>query len=187
MRLFMIRHGQTVANLEHFYAGQSDVKLTDLGREQAKRLEPVLRELTFDRVFSSDLSRAVDTQRLALPGYTAEQTPLLREYDTGTLTGVDYIAYRQVHGPVKDHSRHGGESKAMVLRRVQRFLDELTADPCEQAVAFTHNGVMNAMLSLVLGEDCDTAAVTNDNCNVAVFSWNGKKWSLLAWNYAGWL
>ena len=48
-------------------------------------------------------------------------------------------------------------------------------------------GVMKAMLSLVLGEDCDTAAVTNDNCNVAVFSWNGKKWSLLAWNYAGWL
>ena len=87
MKLFLVRHGQTVTNLEQRWTGQMDVALTELGRQEAESIRPILEKFTFDKVFSSDLSRAVITQQLALPGYTAAQTPLLREFDVGTLAG----------------------------------------------------------------------------------------------------
>ena len=50
MILFLIRHGQTVANLEGFYSGQSDVKLTALGKAQAEGIRPILEKYTFENV-----------------------------------------------------------------------------------------------------------------------------------------
>ena len=80
MKLFMIRHGQTTANETVTYAGQTDAKLTELGKQQAAAIAPVLEGIPFDKVYSSDLSRAYVTQQLALPDYTATLLPLLREY-----------------------------------------------------------------------------------------------------------
>ena len=57
MKLFLIRHGQTTANVSRkAYCGQTDVPLTELGRQQAEAIRPILSRHQFDRVFSSDLS-----------------------------------------------------------------------------------------------------------------------------------
>ena len=87
MFLYLIRHGESIANKERFYAGQTDVPLTELGREQAKELVPFLSHISFDCVFSSDLSRAMDTQKIALPNENAVLSSKLREIHTGLLTG----------------------------------------------------------------------------------------------------
>ena len=50
MRLFMIRHGESINNLLKRYTGQSDVPLTELGREQAEAIRPVLADIPFGRV-----------------------------------------------------------------------------------------------------------------------------------------
>ena len=62
MKLFLVRHGQTVSNVAGVYAGQTDVILTDAGRAQAMKIRPILEKFQFDKVYSSDLSRAIDTQ-----------------------------------------------------------------------------------------------------------------------------
>ena len=90
MKLFLVRHGQTTANQQKIYAGQTDVMLTEQGRQEAEAIRPILEKFTFDRVYSSDLTRALDTQKLALPGATAIQTPLLREFDEGSLVGMSF-------------------------------------------------------------------------------------------------
>ena len=90
MILFLVRHGQSVANVTKIYSGHNDVPLTEEGRAQAVALRPVLSELTFDRVYSSDLSRAIDTQLLALPGVEGIRTPLLREIDVGRAAGYPW-------------------------------------------------------------------------------------------------
>ena len=183
MKLFMIRHGQTVANENHIYAGQTDAKLTELGKQQAAAIAPVLADISFDKVYSSDLSRAYVTQQIALPGYTAIQLPLLREYDVGSVIGMDFDEAARIHGPFNgDYCRVGGESTGMVENRIRKFLDILEADPCDCVAAFCHNGVMKAMLRLVLG-DCNTAAVENGNCNIAVFEYKKGTWLLSCWNY----
>lgn len=184
MKLFFIRHGQTDANFQGIYSGQSDVMLTELGRQQAESLRPVLERFSFDRVYSSDLTRAIHTQQLALPCYEGIRTPLLREYDVGSLTGLPYETARQRYGNVSgDYVPYGGEDIQMVQQRVRSFLDLVEQENCEYAAAFSHNGTIKAMLRLVLGEHSNTANMVNKNCSIAVFDFDGKQWRLLAWNY----
>lgn len=192
MRLFLVRHGQTTANVDKIYAGQTDVKLTELGRQQARDIAPVLAPFHFDKVFSSDLSRAIDTQMLALPGVIGEQTPLLREYDVGSLVGKTFAEVRLMNdgklpriGRTRDYSVYGGENAPMVADRIRKFLKTLEAAPCENAIAFAHNGIMNTMLGVVLDADYDRSSVQSNNCAIHVFEFNGQRWRLLAWNYMG--
>ncbi len=189
MKLFLIRHGQSEANLNQTYTGQSDVPLTETGRKEAEAIRPILEKFTFDRVYSSDLSRAVDTQKLALPGVEAQTTPLLREFALGSLVGMKFTEVREKYGTQiaknRDYSPFGGESSEDVCRRLQEFLTMLEADPCDCVAAFAHGGIMGSMMQIVLGTDYDRAAVRSNNCAIHVFEYDGTKWRLLAWNYMG--
>ena len=183
MKLFLVRHGQTVTNLEQRWTGQMDVALTELGRQEAESIRPILEKFTFDKVFSSDLSRAVITQQLALPGYTAEQTPLLREFDVGTLAGK-YFSEIPVEQR-KSYDYYGGESNRDVCNRVRQFLKELEGKPWENVAAFAHNGVLGSALRVILNADISGAVIRSGNCAIHVFEFDGKNWRLLAWNYMG--
>ena len=187
MRLFFIRHGQTTANLDKIYAGQSDVPLTEQGKQEALRSRAVLDGISFDRVYSSDLSRAVMTQQIALPGETAVQTPLLREYDVGSLVGMGFQEARLKYGDgfrkMRDYTSFGGENSKMVDIRLRQFLAELEKEPCENVAVFAHFGIIHAMLRVTLCAEFDRTAVACDNCSVNVFQFEGGQWRLKAWNY----
>lgn len=189
MKLFLVRHGQTIANRDQFYASQSNVPLTEQGRQEAAAIRPVLEQFSFDRVYSSDLTRAVDTQRLALPDAVAETTPLLREINVGSLTGKSFAEVRPMPGIEtrmrRDYTAYGGENIDMHCARVRAFLSQLEANPCENAIAFAHNGTLTAMLRVVLGADFNYRAVSSQNCAIHVYEYDGEKWRLLAWNYMG--
>lgn len=187
MKLFFIRHGESEANFAMRYAGQSDAKLTEKGRKQAMKIRPVLADIPFDRVYSSDLSRAFDTQKLAIPGVDAIKTPLLREFDVGTLTGRDYVSFEKTAMETitryRDYREYGGESADMVCDRIKEFLAELEKEPCENVAAFAHGGVLICMLRLVIGTVFDYSSVRSGNCAIHVFEYVNGKWRLLAWNY----
>ena len=189
MKLFMIRHGQTTGNVAGLIYGQVDYPLTQKGRDQAAAIRPILEKFKFDRVYSSDLSRAIETQQIALPGVEGIRTPLLREFDVGNLTNVTYKEAEKKYAPQLEDARtngydwFGGESYDQILDRMRKFLDILEADPCENVVAFTHNGMLGFMLQLVLGVQFCRTAVLSANCAVQVFEFDGKKWKLRAWNY----
>ena len=187
MKLFLIRHGESVANAEGVYTGQSDVPLTAKGRAQAAAITPILAAVDFDRVYSSDLSRAVDTQRLALPGREGECSPLLREYDLGTLAGQNIEEMLRRHGndfeEKGDYTPFGGENTDMVRARVEAFLSRLESEPCENVAVFAHGGVAAVMLGAVLRVSVSESALTCRNCAIHVFEHNGSRWRLFAWNY----
>ena len=185
MKLFLIRHGESEANRKMIYAGQSDAKLTELGCEQARAIRLILENIPFDKVYSSDLSRAYDTQSLALPGFHAELTPLLREYDVGSLEGKPFLtmAQRTNCEDARDYTPYGGENTEMVNQRIRKFLNMLEENPADYVAAFAHNGVMCSTLSVVLGAAYEYAAVRSGNCAIHVFDFDGKMWRLAAWNY----
>lgn len=189
MKLFLVRHGQTVANETMHYSGQSDTPLTELGRQQAMSIRPILEKIPFDRVYSSDLSRAIDTQLLALPGYTGERLPLLREIDTGSLTGRSIPEAKREMGemskllPISGYAQFGGESTQQLCDRAREFLKLLEKDPRENVIAFAHNGFLGATLRVVLGAEIDRRAAVSQNCAIHVFAFEGGKWCLRAWNY----
>ena len=189
MRLFMVRHGQTTSNLNQVFAGQANAMLTELGRQQALSIRPILADFHFDKVYTSDLTRAIETQQLALPGVTSTPTPLLRELDEGSLTGTSIQAAKAKYGSAfssdKDFRAFGGENAEMGCARLREFLAQLEANPCENVAAFAHHGMMVCMMHLVLDAPCSSYALVNTNCAVQVFDYNGTHWRLLAWNYMG--
>ncbi len=191
MKLFLIRHGQTTANLQQTYAGQTDVPLTQTGRQQAESIRPILAKFHFDRVYSSDLSRAIDTQRLAIPGVEGIRTPLLREIDVGSIAGIPFQQLKeQLNGQrIADlpgrFAYFGGESNEMFLDRARRFLKILEEDPCENVAAFAHGGMLGAALQVVLDADFDRSHVSSPNCTIHVYEYANGLWRLLAWNYMG--
>ena len=189
MRIFLVRHGQSQANLKKHYAGQTDTKLTELGIQQAEAIRPVLADIAFDHVYSSDLSRAVDTQRAALPGYTPEQTPLLREIDVGDLAGKSIPEFWAKCGGVSqtatygDYTPYGGENRQQLDDRIRSFMEQLETKDYKNVAIFAHRGVLLSFLRNILGQSFGNTAIVCDNCAVFVLEYEAGKWSVLALNY----
>jgi 2,3-bisphosphoglycerate-dependent phosphoglycerate mutase len=62
--LALVRHGQSLWNLENRFTGWVDVPLTELGEEEARRGGQRLSDMTFDVAYTSALVRAQETLRI---------------------------------------------------------------------------------------------------------------------------
>lgn len=190
MKVYFVRHGESEANFTKCFTGQSNPALTEAGRAQAVAIRPIFEGVTFDKVYSSDLDRAYETQQLALPDYEAEKLKLLREINVGNLEGKSITEFIIAHGGVSptaqtgDYTPYGGENRPMQDARIREFLTMLEKQSYENVAVFAHRGVLMSAIRLVLGLDnLPNAAVNCDNCAVNVLEYNGKNWSLLALNY----
>ena len=87
--LYLVRHGQTIDNVNQIMQGQTQGRLTPLGVHQAEELADTLADTHFDAFVSSDLQRAIDTCTLIANRrcMAVETTALLRERDWGGFTG----------------------------------------------------------------------------------------------------
>lgn len=87
--LYLVRHGQTIDNVNQIMQGQTQGCLTTLGVHQAEELADTLADTHFDAFVSSDLQRAIDTCTLIANRrcMAVETTALLRERDWGGFTG----------------------------------------------------------------------------------------------------
>lgn len=187
MQLFLIRHGQSTGNLGKVYVGQTDVPLTDEGIRQAQSIRPVLETFTFDRVYTSDLQRAIDTQKNALPDCQPVRTKLLREIDVGRLVGTPVGELKAPDDPRypkhRDYASFEGESYAMVQERAREFLALLPTGSDETVAAFSHFGFMCAMTQVMLNMQVEHGCIPIPNCGILVFEHDGTRWKLRAWNY----
>ena len=182
MKVYMIRHGESEGNRDSRHTGQSQVPLTEKGREDACRAGRLLLGLQFDKVYSSDLIRAMETQALAL----------LRELDVGSLAGRLVQDCREQLGEVyaicrrdRDFTAFGGESNAMQHERVRQFLSMLETQPEENVAVFCHAGTITCALEVVLGVQNAYASLACENGSVSVFEYKNGSWRVLKWNYTG--
>lgn len=126
-RLVLARHGETAWSKSSQHTGRTDIPLTDTGREQARRLGGALEGRTFSRVFTSPLSRASETARLAGFGEVVELDPDLQEWDYGVYEGrrrVD-IAIEEPGWTVWSRPITGGESLIDLGERADRVIARL--------------------------------------------------------------
>ena len=101
--LVLVRHGQSTWNLENRFTGETDIPLTDLGRNEARLAGTKLRDIPFAHGFTSVLRRAIDTMTLLLE--TAKQTQLsvtrskaLNERNYGQLQGLNKTEVAKQYG-----------------------------------------------------------------------------------------
>ena len=138
-RLILIRHGQSVANKENRFAGQTDVPLTELGELQAKcAAEYLITHEKIDKIYSSDLQRAHNT---ALPTSKLTGIPIndateLREICAGVWEGrlaseIEIEYEKEFHTWRKDYANArlpGGESVQEVYERVVPFVKQIAKE-----------------------------------------------------------
>jgi 2,3-bisphosphoglycerate-dependent phosphoglycerate mutase len=104
-QLVLLRHGQSDWNEKNLFTGWTDVDLTELGREEARRAGRTMAEagLTFDIAFTSVLTRAIRTLWLALDEMRLMWIPVenswrLNERHYGSLQGLDKAQTAAKHG-----------------------------------------------------------------------------------------
>lgn len=198
LRLYLIRHGESVANRSRVYAGTMDVPLAPEGRRQAERLGLRFQNIPLDAIVASDLQRAADTARaiaaaqrkpLRTPTEVAGDSdvvgdlevivdPRLREACFGRWEGrsfqdiMDEDAERfwQWWEGDGDAAPPGGESWNALCQRVWAVFDEWRSKIPEGAAAFVaHTGPIRALVSRVLHIDRRHAfRLQIDNASVSV-------------------
>ena len=184
MKLYLIRHGQTVTNEAGCWTGWMDAPLTAKGREDAIGVRDFLSTIPFDKVYSSDLSRARDTAMLALPGCTPEETPLLREIHVGSYEGQHFtILTPEAHayGSAFGYGHLGGESYREFTERVRSFLTMIEGRSDECVAAFTHGGLLHCMLEIMVGMRLPRHKFSCSNCTVAGFERRPEGWRVTTW------
>lgn len=151
VELWLVRHGETESSRDGRLAGWVDVPLTALGRAQAAALRPLLAGARFTGSYASDLSRALETARLAWGEPWVEAR--LREVSFGRFEGSLWQDLEGKHRTALETFREfalpGGESLTQVRGRVLSFLAEL---PPGRWLLFTHGAVIR-ILTHDLGED----------------------------------
>ncbi|MBQ6492005.1 MAG: histidine phosphatase family protein [Atopobiaceae bacterium] len=150
--IYVVRHGQTQLNSRKALQGRSDLPLNDTGRDQARTLAKLFLErgVSFSRVFSSPLVRAVETARLAAPGVPISCDERLAEMDYGPYEGMDLTSPAPevieffsdfVHNPAPE----GMEQLSSVVARTGEFVDTLRGLPGDTLVS-THAIAMKGIL-----------------------------------------
>jgi 2,3-bisphosphoglycerate-dependent phosphoglycerate mutase len=134
-RLVLVRHGESLWNLENRFTGWTDVPLTDAGRQQARRSADLLRDVRFDIAYTSTLCRAYETLSIILAGLGQAppviRDPALNERHYGDLQGLDKaeVAGRFGADQVRAWRRSyevappGGESLEATARRTLPFFE----------------------------------------------------------------
>ena len=104
IKLVLVRHGQSIWNLENRFTGWTDVGLSEQGIKEAKEAGQVLKELgyTFDVAYTSYLKRANDTLTYILEELD-ENIPIkyswrLNERHYGALQGLNKDDTRKKYG-----------------------------------------------------------------------------------------
>jgi len=92
--LILVRHGQSLWNLENRFTGWTDVPLTEQGLAEAYKAGEKLKGFRFNRAFTSALSRAQETLRIILDvieqaDIPVERDPALNERHYGDLQGLN--------------------------------------------------------------------------------------------------
>ncbi len=127
--IYVARHGETAWSLTGQHTGLTDLPLTERGERNARRLGERLKGLTFARVFTSPLKRAVRTCELAGFGAVAEVDRNLLEWDYGQYEGRRTA---EIHAERPDWQLFrdgcpGGEMPAQVEARADRVVSRVRA------------------------------------------------------------
>lgn len=160
---YVVRHGEATGNVDNILMGHYDCPLTKKGREQAINVQKNLNHISFDYVFTSDLTRAYETAKIiASPrGMKVLKTKALRERYCAELEGVskdvlnkrykkeiELLQKQSVTKKMNHRYVATEESGREVVNRVLSFFAEVaTQYPNATVLVVSHSGVIGNFLS----------------------------------------
>ncbi|TGC28935.1 adenosylcobalamin/alpha-ribazole phosphatase [Escherichia sp. E1130] len=162
MRLWLIRHGETQANVDGLYSGHAPTPLTERGIAQAKSLHTLLRDVPFDKVLCSELERAQHTARLVLD---ARQLPMQIIPELNEMFFGDWEMRHHRELMQEDAENYSawcndwqhtvptrGEGFQAFSQRIERFIAGLSEyQQHKNILIVSHQGVLSLLIARLIG------------------------------------
>jgi broad specificity phosphatase PhoE len=177
-RIYLVRHGTTEWNKEEIFRGRVDCKLNETGLAEARALEEYFRDAVINSVYSSPLSRAMDTAQAvaASRGLSVIPEAAFIDIDYGEWQGLPLKEvedrYRELYRLWLERPQEvtfpGGENLARVRARAWEGLGRVVNEnPGKTVLVVSHRVVTKVLVCATLGLDDshfwqikqDTAAV----------------------------
>ena len=161
MRLWLVRHGETEANVAGLYSGHAPTPLTERGIAQAQTLGTLLRNVPVDNVLCSELERARHTTQLILAEreVPVRNMPELNEMFFGDwemrhhrdLAREDTENYAVWCNDWQNATPTNGEGFQAFSLRVERFIAQLDDyKMCQNLLVVSHQGVLSVLIARLL-------------------------------------
>ena len=164
--IILIRHGETEWNSQKRMQGHSNSDLSEVGRGQIQALGELMKNVSFDHIYSSDSLRARQTAEAITQysGHTLQFDQRIREKNLGVFEGLTSTEAKERHPEIyrlfktagANYVIDEGESTQQLLERALEFIEEIRLrHPQERVVMVTHGGVVRVLMKHALGLSID--------------------------------
>ncbi len=183
-KVILVRHGQSMGNLERRFLGHTDLPLTSFGVAQAERVAEHLKEEKIDAIYSSDLLRAYQTAEptARMHGLSIKTDEALREIFAGEWEGDTFVhidalwheAFSTFRSDIGHAVLPGGEATMDVGKRVYDCVTAICAEhPDKTVMIATHATAIGMFTVTALGLDADHARHISlpSNASTSVFEY----------------
>ena len=192
---YFVRHGETAWNAEGRLCGSTDVPLSDGGRQQAHALARRIQTLRVEALYSSPLSRALETARII--GKALGRDPVLDnrlvELNYGAWEGRTFeeakrdtsALYQAWDADPGSLAPPQGETGVHLIERAMPFLAGMARrHPTGNVVIVCHKTVCRLLACHLMGVPLSEyrRRIPMENGALNIFEWKAGKWKVLTVN-----
>ena len=184
LKVLLVRHAQSEANVNRILQGQTDGTLTEKGMAQAYLLAEHFGNKSLDMIISSDLHRAYKTAQIVAKKQSLEvvATKSLREWNAGVLDGLPAASLEEAitksQLPLGEFTPDDGESYSQLRERAINFLTTLeTHNQGQIIMVCTHGDLLRVLVGSILEKDLESSMIIefdNTSYTTIVLNNNGK-------------
>lgn len=183
LKLYFVRHGETLSNTLHTLQGFSDTPLTKAGVQQGKALGRGLAKIPFLKIITSTSERAYDTAcyvrgnrdlEIIMDKGLKEMNFGLKECQSNTFEGCETYIERVLY----PWDRFEGETMDQLTKRIKACMDRILKENQHldgNILCVSHGLAILAAIRTVdekVYEECLHQEVRFGNCSVTVISWH---------------
>lgn len=187
MKIFVVRHGQTIWNKEARMQGAADSPLTELGILEASKLGEALRDREIDKIYTSPLGRTLQTTEYIkgdrdIPVSVIDE---LQEMSFGVMEGKPAELVQKKYGEIinnfwndpLNYRNDTGESFQQLYERVEKGMRKIIENRHREknVLVVTHGVVISVILSWINGgkiEDTWKTPIVK-NTSLSILKYNG--------------
>ncbi len=191
MMLYLVRHGESIGNLNKRYCGITDVELSLEGMEQAKIASSNLKELNVSKIYTSPLKRAYKTAEIISKELNVGLSIVdcIKEINFGIFENMTWEEMQENNKIETDnwinqgfeYKFPKGESYLDIIERISDFIDKI--NDSENSVIVSHFGVIQSILLYYKSADYNNIWDHHiSNCDIVVLN-NKKIEKIIKCNY----
>ena len=196
MKLYFVRHGETVWNTLKIFQGIKNSPLTELGKEQTKKLKEHLKDVNFTHFYCSPLGRALDTINILTEDRNNPHIEIIsefREINMGEMEGIPRADFEAAH-PVQFHnlwndgkhydpSAFNGETFESVYQRTKAGLEKIAKNHKDDDILLvvSHGIALESIFANIRGEGTDIFTERNvpKNTSVTIVEYKNGKFEIV--------